>query len=140
LWDQLQDVAGLKPDTYDSHLVEEIALLMGAPDAKNLAAHLVATNAPAQQLLDGVILALEPYSRMLKDLLDLYEWAGATSGCGDNLRIVYDFSERDEAVDLDLTHFREAVETWHQGVIPRSSSRDKCQAVMDPRKSSAELE
>ncbi|GAB2472190.1 hypothetical protein [Jatrophihabitans fulvus] len=112
LWASVSSRAGLRPRDYDAELVADVRQHLGLPREQAMIAALSKRRVTAGALLDAILIALQPFSRMLVDLLKLYEQVGARSATGDNLRIEYDFSSKHPDLKFDLASFRETVQRW----------------------------
>ncbi|MFS0885459.1 hypothetical protein [Aeromicrobium sp. 179-A 4D2 NHS] len=111
LWTAISDRAGLQERGYDADLLNDVKASLGVPQTDDLATAL--REESVENLLHAVLDALRPFSRMLSDLLALYEWVGATAADDPNLRITYDFdASAGDRYSFDLESFREHEERW----------------------------
>lgn len=115
LWSELAGRAGLDDGYYDKELLDDIAGHLGVGRTGPLSQRLAGVS--AQQLIDALLAALQPFAGMLQDLLALYAAIGAQQAAAANLRIEYDFS-KGNALKFDLTEFRDLAERWTRVTRP----------------------
>lgn len=108
LWEAFDRLAKLKDEAYDKALTEDIHRSLGIDSHTNLKKAIYNNRVSVETLLAAILNSLQPFSRMLSDLLKLFERIGARQS-DKNLRISFDF-ECGEAFDFDMKckelHFR----------------------------------
>ena len=109
LWEAWVRSRTLRPQDYDRDVadrVQEELTRQGYDASGPLAAAMQRAKWTPRDLLHALAPLLASFAGMHRDLLRLLERAGATSGQGENLRLVYQFAEND-AFDESLAAFRE---------------------------------
>lgn len=124
LWESLRTQAGLtvsapgKPAAYDDTLMDALKseLFGERPEAFE---DLLEAEPPAlERLLEAFLLTLAPFSRMMSDILVMFE-AAAARRSDRNLRIRIDAEFNPAGLDFDLYSFRETVERLERAVVLR---------------------
>ena len=113
----LQEVRANDLPGYDAALVQ---VLRGRlyPNARGSLEHeLSAAPPPVEDFLDAFFAALKPFSEMLRDVLGMFEVAGARRS-DENLRIAFDFDKATKPLALTLREFREVEAFFRQIVRP----------------------
>lgn len=92
---------------YDAELVEQLKKELYPHATRSLEQELQATPPSVEAFLEVFFGALKPFSAMLRDVLGMFEAAGARRS-DDNLRIAFDFDKANQPLALTLGEFREA--------------------------------
>jgi hypothetical protein len=92
---------------YDAELVEELKERLYPHATRGLERELYAAPPSVEAFLEVFFGALKPFSAMLRDVLGMFEAAGARRS-DDNLRIAFDFDKASQPLALTLEDFREA--------------------------------
>lgn len=93
---------------YDADLVSALKKGLYPRAAHSLERELRLAPPSVEVFLEVFFAALEPFSRMLRDVLGMFEDAGAKRS-DENMRISFDFDEASTALTLTLAQFREVV-------------------------------
>lgn len=91
---------------YDAELVRVLKESLYPHATRSLERELHAAPPSAEAFLDVFFSALKPFSRMLRDVLSMFEAAGARRS-DENLRIAFDFDKASKTLALTLQQFRE---------------------------------
>lgn len=92
---------------YDAELVRELRERLYPGTKRSLERELRSAPPSAEAFLEVFFGALKPFSGMLRDVLGMFEEAGARRS-NENLRIALDFDQVSESLALTLQEFREA--------------------------------
>ena len=117
LWERLMRSGGLQLDRYDKTVEDEVRSRLSVPKRASLVGFLRQRRVSTRDLLVPLLVVLRPWSRMMVELLTLFEQIGARRGSG-NLQMKFDFGDDAAELDFDLRHFREIVEHWARVVRP----------------------
>lgn len=104
LWAELSESAAFEDVDYDSALLDDIKSYLNIDKSKDLLEEL--KDVAVEELLNALFTSIEPFSEMLKDLLEVFSKAGAKYG-DKNLKIEVDFGK----LEIDLEKFKVDVET-----------------------------
>src|SRR5437870_942496 len=111
IWHELRR-SGLEPARkhelpgYDAELVAVLKERLYPDATRSLEHELSANPAPTEAFLEAFFSALKPFSQMLREVLAMFEAAGARRS-DQNLRIALDFDKASESLALTLHEFRE---------------------------------
>lgn len=106
LWDSFMKMASLEDEYYDRELCRQICDQLGIKN-DDVLTELKKKKVSVEELLKAIFKSMEPFSRMLSDLLKMFE--DASAGLSDkNLKIEVNFDELENEFSFDLNHFREA--------------------------------
>jgi hypothetical protein len=111
LWAFLQKKGGLDIKRYDTAIVEELREKLTLPSGKNFNQLLVSENVSAEDLIIAFFQVVQPYAKMMSDILKMFEMAGAKR-TDNGLYINFDFGKNLPQLNFDLSHFRDWIETW----------------------------
>jgi hypothetical protein len=100
---------------YDAELVRVLKKGLYPYATYSLERELRAAPPSAEVFLEVLFNALKPFSEMLRDVLGMFEAAGARRS-DENLRIAFDFDKASKALALTLKEFRE-VEAFFRRVV-----------------------
>jgi len=100
---------------YDAELVRVLKEGLYPHAKRSLERELRAAPPSAEAFLEVFFGALKPFSQMLRDVLGMFESAGARRS-DENLRIAFDFDKASKALALTLKEFRE-VEAFFRRVV-----------------------
>lgn len=107
LWKTLLEQGGLQPETYDKRLIldltEELCLDPTKPFYPQL------TEVSPTKLLVALLSALQPWSTMLSDIMQMFERHGVHTS-NSLLLIEFDFGPSNEKLQFDVNHFKRAQE------------------------------
>ena len=98
---------------YDAELVGELKKGLYPNATRSLERELHAAPPSVEAFLEIFFGALKPFSRMLRDVLGMFEEAGARRS-EENLRIAFDFDKASESLALTLEEFRETEAVFHR--------------------------
>lgn len=104
-WDRFVSDGVIRPQDYDADVVGELSSALGLAPGADLRSGLL--DVSAQVFIQQLFRVVEPVVGMTSDLLRLYAAVQARQADRDNLRLRFDFDATTEALDLDLTAFRE---------------------------------
>lgn len=113
LWLQLSRLAEFDDSAYDQELKNSIASELNL-DAGNIGSELKKRDVSTDRLLVAVLASLEPFSKMLADLENLYIMAGACSN-NNNIEVEFGFEER--ALLYSLDKFRKEIKEIQERII-----------------------
>lgn len=102
---------------YDAELVGVLTKQLYPQATRSLEQELRAAPPPAEAFLEVFFGSLRPFSQMLRDVLGMFETAGARRS-DENLRIVFDFDKASEALTLTLQEFREVEQFFRRVARP----------------------
>lgn len=102
---------------YDAELVEVLKKQLYPQATRTLEQELQAAPPPAEAFLEVFFGALRPFSQMLRDVLGMFETAGARRS-DENLRIAFDFDKASKALTLTLQEFREVEQFFRRVARP----------------------
>ena len=102
---------------YDVELVRLLKEGLYPHAAYSLERELRAAPPSAEAFLEVLFNALKPFSEMLRDVLGMFEAAGARRS-NENLRIAFDFDKASKALALTLMEFREMEAFFRRVVRP----------------------
>lgn len=108
LWNALTARGGLDLNYHadmDEHVLGELARRLGVASADRIEVAIDDPSLTTETFLGALLTALGPFSRMLSDLLALFERVGARSTDA-SLRIDFDFGKM-PPLSFDLSHFRD---------------------------------
>lgn len=100
---------------YDVELVAKLKEGLYPHTTRSLERELRAAPPSAEAFLEVFFGALKPFSQMLRDVLGMFEEAGARRS-DENLRIAFDFDKASSALVLSIKEFRE-VEAFFRHVV-----------------------
>ncbi|MBB1512587.1 hypothetical protein H5399_08220 [Tessaracoccus sp. MC1627] len=119
LWREWERSRVLRPQDYDSdvadHVLRRRSVLEGY-GAGSVPRALEAANWTARDLIHALAPLVSSFAGMQRDLLRLLERVGASTGTGESIRVVYEFSE-DDVIDESLAAFRERLRRIEQVVV-----------------------
>src|ERR1700686_2698046 len=92
---------------YDAELVRELRQRLYPHATRSIEQELRASPPSAEGFLEAFFGALRPFSKMLRDVLGMFEEAGARRS-NENLSIALDFDQVSNPLALTLQEFREA--------------------------------
>lgn len=95
----------------DSEFLPSIREHLELPKDGPLERQLRANSVSAEQMIDAVLKVAAPYGEMLRDVLELFERAIASSG-DSNLSVKFNFDSRLEPLAIDLFAFRKLHAVW----------------------------
>lgn len=120
LWGEWVGSGTVRPQDYDADVELRIRTVLEragtATTGLALGAAMDAAGWGPRDLVRSLAPIVSSFSGMLRDLLRLLSRVGATSGTGENLRVIYEFDER-EAIDQSLAGFRESTERVESVVV-----------------------
>lgn len=122
LWAELQSKAGLtvwsagKMPTYDTALEAGLRAELFGGAIGDFGRLLEKNDVPTGRLLTAFFRALAPFSRMMAEVLDMFETAAA-SRSDNNLRIAIDVDDLDEPLDFTIDAFREVVRRLERALV-----------------------
>jgi len=111
VWKYLRKQGGLKTESYDTDLVEELKSKLTLSSQDNLENLL--ENISAEDFVMAFFQTVQPYAEMMSDLLRMFETAGAKQ-TNRNLAISFNFNQNYPELKFDLSHFRSWIETWER--------------------------
>jgi hypothetical protein len=100
---------------YDAELVLDLRQRLYPHATRSIEKELRDSPPSAEAFLEAFFTALKPFSEMLRDVLSMFEEAGARRS-NENLRIAFDFDQASVPVALTLQEFRE-VEAFFRHVV-----------------------
>ena len=113
LWSEWERSRVLRPQDYDSDVAEHVWSRLsaaGGRSSSSIRQGLEEANWSPRDLIHALAPLVSSFAGMQRDLLRLMERVGASSGTGENLRVVYEFAPGD-LIDESLADFRERVRT-----------------------------
>lgn len=116
LWKFLKSKGGVseKHEEYDASLIEDIQVRLGFAVDDSLDDQLNQYTISVERFVAAVFEAVQPYTMMMTDLLQMFEEAGARA-TDENLSVRFDFESDDvPEVEFDLEHFREWRAAWEE--------------------------
>lgn len=120
LWGEWVRSGTVRPQDYDADVELRVrAVLERAGTATTglaLGAAMDAAGWAPRDLVRSLAPLVSSFAGMMRDLLQLLSRVSATSGTGENLRVIYEFDER-EAIDQSLAGFRELTERVESVVV-----------------------
>lgn len=122
LWSQLVDRAGLDLRRYDVAVASELRSALSLPLTGRLTDRIREHKVGTEALLAGFLTALQPFTQMYSDILNLIEAIGLAEG-KENLLVEFDFETAARNFKLDLENFRKQVARWQNSVRPMSFDR-----------------
>lgn len=112
LWNALQRQGGLLADTYDAELVHALRNGLGLDENIPLEEQLEAVS--PTQFIVALLSALQSWSSMVSDVLEMFERHEVRSSNGEVL-VEFDFTaEGLEKLSFDAGHFKKAIETFQE--------------------------
>ncbi len=111
LWKALVKYGDVEKRERDSEFVPTIRTYLKLPEGGPLERQLRANSVSTERMLDAVLKVAAPYGEMLRDLLDLFERAAASSG-DNNLSVRFNFNNHLEPLTIDLSAFRKLRAVW----------------------------
>jgi hypothetical protein len=123
-WSFLEHQGGLDTDFYDAPIIAALRSTLQLSEGEDIAAGLTRKSVSVEDFVAAFFQAVQPYTRMMTDLLNLFAEAGAQSS-DHNLALEFDFG-RQLKLDFDLRQFRQWLTEWslvpHQAIQIRWSS------------------
>lgn len=116
LWKILQEQGGLQPETYDQTLVQDLTQELGLDSMPPLLPQLTAVS--PTKFLVALLSALQPWSTMVSDILQMFERHGVHNS-NTHLLIEFDFGPSNEKLRFDPNHFKK-VQELQQALPPVS--------------------
>jgi|GEM_PF-1292698 len=137
LWEHIQQHTAVESNTYDRALEYEIIQHLPLPDITDsliealLVDHAPAENAPPEtpvihltevlrthnisiEAFTGALFStMEPFTKMLVDIYNLFEQQGITS-TNNSVRIVFDFEGHGLNLEFDVEHFKEVLSRYRR--------------------------
>lgn len=104
-WRKLEIAGGIHP-RYDADLLDEICRALALDSTKAMGRQLRARSVPVERFIEAFFSAVEPYARMMRDLLVFFESARAVESSTGVLRIAFDFGHKIPGLEFDLESFR----------------------------------
>ena len=126
LWKTFEKTACFDDTDYDTELKKRICTSIGLKADESIPASLQKQNISVERLLYAILQAMEPFSMMLNDLLQMFECASAQSS-STNLQIKFDFDKDKAPLDFDLENFRKTVRSTSQHLTQK-----QIRIVQDP--------
>lgn len=102
---------------YDAELVGLLKQRLYPHATRSLEQELRAAPPSPEAFLEVFFAALKPFSQMLRDVLAMFEAAGARRS-DENLRIAFDFDKASKVLGLTLQQFREVEAFFHRVARP----------------------
>lgn len=106
LWESLSKVADFKSNEYDKALLHSIIRRLHFEEDKSIIFQIKSNQTGIEELLAAFIRALEPFSRMMSDLLEMFQNASAFK-TDNNLLIEFDFEKSKNKFNLNLEAFKD---------------------------------
>lgn len=106
LWNIFEKATNLQKDFYDKELERQIRKKLAISDTVNTKKGLKENKISIEHLLIAILTAMQPFSQMMSDLLEMFIKASAAQGdC--NLRMRIEFDSLNDALDFDLANFKQ---------------------------------
>lgn len=118
LWNTFEKTARFGDTEYDSELKKRICTSIGIKTDEPIPALLQKHNISVERLLYAILQAMEPFSIMLTDLLQMFECASAQAS-STNLQIKFNFDKDKIPLNFDLENFRQTVHSASRHLIQR---------------------
>lgn len=113
LWDYLVKEGGLNLKTYDKDIIADFQLKLFGTEVSDFRESLKVECISIERFLTTFFESLEPFTKMMSDLLVMFEKAGAKSN-GNNLKISINSELMKEKFDFDINYFIDIVEKWNK--------------------------
>ena len=107
LWKKIEEAAHFTDNEYDTELLNSICKKLMLSPNRNISTQLTRHNITCEELLIALCSAIEPFSAMLSDLLEMFERAGAQQS-DKNIKINMTFSD-ENILNFDLKSFMQTV-------------------------------
>ena len=105
IWEHFVLSEGVKPAHYDDALVNELRHRLQLPVDGDLTTQLRSLAVTPEKFVPALLGSLAPFARMMSDLCAFFVKHNVSSN-GTALRIAFDFSQLDQRLEFDLTHFQ----------------------------------
>lgn len=122
LWSQLVNRAGLDLRRYDATVATDLRRRLSLPLTGKLTTRIKDHKVGPEALLGAFFDALQPFTRMYSEILELIETIGFAEG-KENLLVQFDFGLAEREFKLDLENFRKQVERWRKSIRPMTIDR-----------------
>ena len=118
LWKTFKKTACFDDTDYDTELKKCICTSIGIKADKPISVSLQKQNISVERLLYAILQAMEPFSILLTDLLQMFEYASAQAS-STNLQIKFDFDKDKAPLNFDFENFRKTVRSTSQHLIQK---------------------
>ena len=124
LWDEIAKTAQFQNKEYDMNMLQEIRGKLGLPSNGSIPVLLKKHKVSCGELLNAVLICMQPFGEMLNDLYAMFQRAGAQQS-NHNLKIQFDFNRNKEtfATDLDFFGSRQNLQT---NILHRPLQKSLC--------------
>lgn len=106
LWEILSKVADFRSNEYDKALLHSVIHNLNLEEDIPIIPQIKKYQIGIEELLAAFIKALEPFSKMMSDLLEMFQNASAFR-TDNNLRIEFDFEKSKKKFNLNLENFKD---------------------------------
>ncbi|PFX61669.1 hypothetical protein COL36_10770 [Bacillus wiedmannii] len=114
VWWFLLKNGGLDIKTYDKEIGEEICNRLGLSMNDDISVELQNKNISTELLIHTFFSAIHPFSKMLTDLLKLFE-SKSIKETNDRMKIKFNFDDKNkETLEFSLEHFKAWEEEWRR--------------------------
>ena len=111
LWKEIKKRANFEDSDYDKTLLKDLKNNLNIDENGEFETEIESIQ--IETFLDALLSAVEPFSLMMSDLLELFERVGAQKG-DNNLQIEIDFGKLKNKFRFDINNFRQSVEKFEK--------------------------
>lgn len=110
LWKEISKAADFQSNVYDATFLADIREKLSLDSKKPISNQIQVRNISSEELIAAFLKAIAPFSKMLTDLMKMFEKAGAQAG-DNNIQIQFDFKKSKEKFSLNLDQFMNQINT-----------------------------
>lgn len=109
IWNHLKKHGGLDEKYYDKDIISNLRAVLELPSKGNFENQLQKYKVGTEDFLEAFFSVIQPFSKMMSDLLVMFERAGAKK-TSKNLLISFDFDKKKKPYKFDIEKFKETIE------------------------------